>query len=387
MPIDTIYSPEEDSYLLVKYAKRLAFGDVLDLGCGSGIQGISLSDKKSVRSITFADINPKALEHAREAFQETGCKKSSFFAESDLFANLQNKKFDTIIFNPPYLPDDAFDDEKLITTGGNMGYELIERFLIDAKNHLNDEGIILLLFSSLTNKRIIDNILKLQNYDKNLIAKKALFMEQLFVYKLTIKPGIGIYRGHRGIVRVKKIDNRMLAIKTSLSDAYDPKKEGRFLEILNRYGIGPKLISFNDKELMMEFVEGTRILEYFSSDEAVKKDILSIIKYLLDQLYCMDTLGINKQELTNPYKHIIISKKSQKPIMIDFERCSYAKNPKNITQFIQFLCSKKLKYILEKKNITMNRARLLGIAQNYKRDLNKIDLKKSPIIEIIRCFD
>ena len=45
---------------------------------------------------------------------------------SDLFSNIKGK-FNTIIFNPPYLPEDEFKDKSL--DGGKKGYEIIEKFL------------------------------------------------------------------------------------------------------------------------------------------------------------------------------------------------------------------------------------------------------------------
>lgn len=48
-----IYEPEEDSYLLEKYVKKLAKGKVLDLGTGSGIQ--ALAAKKTCKEVKAAD--------------------------------------------------------------------------------------------------------------------------------------------------------------------------------------------------------------------------------------------------------------------------------------------------------------------------------------------
>lgn len=183
-----------------------------------------------------------------------------------------------------------------------------------------------------------------------------------------------ILKGHRGIVEVKKINNKFVAIKKPLTEFYNGKEEARFLKILNKYNVGPKLISYDEKsnELTMEFIDGKRIQDYF--EDASKKEIIKQIKLILEQLYIMDSLKINKLELTNPYKHIIITK--QKPIMIDFERCIYTENPKNITQFIQYLCSGKINYIFEKKKIKADKEKLRIIAQEYKKEYNKKYLKK-----------
>ncbi len=136
-----IYEPREDSCLLEKYVKKLAVGDVLDLGTGSGIQ--ALAAMKRAKSVIASDINPEAVALARQ--------KGINAVVSDLFGNIKGK-FDTIIFNPPYLPEDEREDEeiRLCTTGGKEGSEILERFLKEAKKHLAKDGQILLVVSSLT---------------------------------------------------------------------------------------------------------------------------------------------------------------------------------------------------------------------------------------------
>jgi release factor glutamine methyltransferase len=92
-----------------------------------------------------------------------------------------------IIFNPPYLPDDnpynsdykeKLNNLKIALIGGKNGGELINKFLKQAKNHMNQNGGIFLLSSSLT-KRINWN-----NWKKKLIAKKKLFFEELYVWEI-----------------------------------------------------------------------------------------------------------------------------------------------------------------------------------------------------------
>jgi release factor glutamine methyltransferase len=78
------------------------------------------------------------------------------------------------------LPEDKQEDKesKLATTGGKQGGELINRFLNQAKNYLTKDGRIFLLTSSLTKG------IKWLNWKKNLIAKKKLFFEELYVWKI-----------------------------------------------------------------------------------------------------------------------------------------------------------------------------------------------------------
>ena len=107
--------------------------------------------------------------------------------QTDLFSNINKlEKFDLIIFNPPYLPEDKLEpqDSRNATTGGKKGYEIIIKFLVQAKSHLNKNGSILLLFSSFSNPKIILKKAKELDYSANLLSSKKLFFEELFVYEI-----------------------------------------------------------------------------------------------------------------------------------------------------------------------------------------------------------
>jgi release factor glutamine methyltransferase len=167
-----IYQPREDSYLLEKHVKMLAKGKVLDMGTGSGIQAKAALPK--AESVTAVDINPKAINHLNNKIN---------FIRSDLFSNVKGK-FDTIIFNAPYLPEEGTKDPAL--DGGKKGHETIERFLAQTKEFLARNGIILLVFSSLTNKEKVDQLIEENGYQYELLEKVHIAFEDIYCYKLTI---------------------------------------------------------------------------------------------------------------------------------------------------------------------------------------------------------
>lgn len=168
-----IYEPAEDSFLLQKYVKKYAKGKVLDLGTGSGIQ--ALTAFKKTKNVLAVDINPSAVEQLK--------KKGIKARISDLFSNVKGK-FDLIIFNPPYLPEDEREpqDSSTATTGGKKGYETIERFLKQAKKFLKKDGKILLVFSSLTGN--IENLFNKYGYGFKKLEEKKLFFEKIYIYIL-----------------------------------------------------------------------------------------------------------------------------------------------------------------------------------------------------------
>jgi len=202
-----IYEPAEDSYLLSNSVKdylinlinphnknkSLSKGKsnikkikILDMGSGSGIQAQTCKDL-GFRNILAADINNEAVKLLK--------KQKINAIHSNLFSKLYKRKgdlsgeilvpirFNLIIFNPPYLPEDKYD-KKPDTTAGKKGYELIIKFLKQAKSHLEKNGKILLLFSSLSNRDVIENTIKKLDFKFKLINKKRLFFEELFVYEI-----------------------------------------------------------------------------------------------------------------------------------------------------------------------------------------------------------
>ena len=171
-----IYEPREDSFLLQEQVRKFATGKVLDMGTGSGIQALAALEKTG--SVEACDINKEAVDFLKE--------KGINAYQSDLFEKVEGK-FDVIIFNPPYLPLDREEDEesRVVTTGGERGHEIIERFLKEAKEYLNENGVILLVFSSLSGDvpKVLDGL----NYGSEMLAEKKVFFESLYVYK--IRPG------------------------------------------------------------------------------------------------------------------------------------------------------------------------------------------------------
>ena len=179
-----IYSPEEDSYLMSETLEKelpkllnknpnLSF---LEVGCGGGINlktALDVGIKKN--NILGTDVNFNAIKHCRGV--GFNCVKS------DLFEKV-NGKFDIIIFNPPYLPLDKKEpmDSRIATTGGEKGNELIIKFLKGAKEHLNKNGNIFLITSSLSPDISFGKL----RYKAKEIASKKLFFEKLSVWELSL---------------------------------------------------------------------------------------------------------------------------------------------------------------------------------------------------------
>ncbi len=389
------YEPREDSTLLERYVGEYSKGGVLDMGTGSGIQAIAAAHSGKVDSVVATDIMKSAVDYCKKCIKHHKIKK---FLVSDLFEgikkykSLKNKKFDTIIFNPPYLPDEL-QVRDLTLEGGKKGYEVIERFLNDVNDFLKPDGIILLVFSSLTKKEKVDEFIKNNLLESEMLEKQHYFFEDLYIYKIEksrilreleahdINNLRYFARGKRGIVFTAIYKEKKIAVKINNPQSQAlmrMENEARYIEFLNEKKIGPKLLLHGGGFLAYKFVEGDVIGDFLAKSD--KKSIIGVIKKVMDQLYEMDKLKINKQEMSHPQKHIIIAKNNN-PALIDFEKCKYVLNPSNATQFCDFLTSEYVSQILSSKNISIKKYELINAARSYKRNQNNRTYKT--IIKLI----
>lgn len=167
-----IYPPAEDSHFfsnfLKQYLKKNEINSYLDMGTGSGILSETVSEFLDKKNILSADINPPAIKLLKQKGFKT--------IKTNLFDKIKDK-FDLITFNAPYLPKDSREpkDSQLATTGGRKGDEISIKFLKQAKKHLNKNGKIFLLISSLTPMD------KIKKFNLKVVAEKKLFMEKLLI--------------------------------------------------------------------------------------------------------------------------------------------------------------------------------------------------------------
>jgi len=142
--------PRADTEILIekvisKINARDTF-DILDLGCGTGIIGITLALERPLSKVTLIDQSEDALKNTQDnqAFHEV---PNVTIQKSNWFSVLAKTKFDLIVSNPPYLKEndphllkglEHEPTEALIS--GPTGMNAIQHIIESAKNHLNGDA-------------------------------------------------------------------------------------------------------------------------------------------------------------------------------------------------------------------------------------------------------
>ena len=113
--------------LLLEALPEEMSGEILDLGCGWGVIGISIAKKWPGARVTMADVNTRALDLSRENAKRNGAEVTC--VESDGMAELAEKTFDAVVTNPPI----------------RAGKQVIYRMFADAAARLKPGGALYLV--------------------------------------------------------------------------------------------------------------------------------------------------------------------------------------------------------------------------------------------------
>lgn len=191
-----VYLPSDDTDLMIEVLdaeiikSNKTFDSAIELGSGNGFLSLEIYD--NVKEIISTDINPIVIDYLLNVKEQYNLEKQKI-TYSNLFDSIdEKKKFDLIIFNPPYVPseeilsedDDEINGYDLAVNGGERGREIIDLFIEQLPKHLKETGICYFLVSSLNDvSEIIKNFLEIKLTAK-IIDSKKLFFEELFVLKI-----------------------------------------------------------------------------------------------------------------------------------------------------------------------------------------------------------
>lgn len=124
---------------------------ILDLGTGSGAIALALASERSDARIIASDYSEKALIIAQKNADTNQLNQQVSFVKSDWFSNINDKDFDLIVSNPPYIdPNDPHltqtirHEPQQALVADNLGMKDIETIIENCSPFLKNGGWVLL---------------------------------------------------------------------------------------------------------------------------------------------------------------------------------------------------------------------------------------------------
>ena len=134
--------------------KNLSHPEVLDLCTGSGALGVTIAEKFPEAVVTMTDVSKDALNMAMSNAGLNGVNRRCIFLLGDMFdAVPDDKQYDLIVCNPPYIESDVIDtlsvevkdhEPRMALDGGADGLDFYRIIAEQASMHLKSGGVLAL---------------------------------------------------------------------------------------------------------------------------------------------------------------------------------------------------------------------------------------------------
>ena len=158
---------------------------VLDMGTGSGVNAILAASKAA--EVVAVDINPVAIEAARNNAVYNGVADRIEVRRSDVFSNVAGK-FDLIIFDPPFrwfAPRDLLE-----AATADENYRALSTFFRKAQHYLVLNGRMLIFFGSSGDLVYLNRLIDGGGFAAEVVAEELLVQDdwriEYYTYRLTV---------------------------------------------------------------------------------------------------------------------------------------------------------------------------------------------------------
>jgi release factor glutamine methyltransferase len=180
-----MYAPSDDTFLLADCIIQYNGKRVLEIGVGSGFLLDIL--EKNFAYVAGSDIDLQALQHCKQQQNTTAASANILLVCCDAGSAFGVGKFDLIVSNPPYLPNnDNNNNLDLTVYGGPTGIETTIHFINSALPLLAVDGKLLVVISSFANSSALDKLVLEKNMHKKVLKERKLFYETLSVVELSL---------------------------------------------------------------------------------------------------------------------------------------------------------------------------------------------------------
>jgi hypothetical protein len=125
-------------------------GTALDLCCGSGVAGLSVALRTPGLDWTAVDLAAEAVAAAGFNAALNGVVGRHRAARGDLFAPIEERRFDLLVCNPPFIPVPNGLSFPLYGAGGEDGLAVVRLLLGGLAAHLNVGGTAVLYAEGLS---------------------------------------------------------------------------------------------------------------------------------------------------------------------------------------------------------------------------------------------
>ena len=192
-------------------------------------------------------------------------------------------------------------------------------------------------------------------------------------------------KGYVGVVVLAKKGNKQVALKIRRTDSQrkDMKNESILLKLVNSVNVGPKMIVASKNFLVMEYLEGIKIIDWVSELKGTgsAKKLKNTIRKILEDCYKLDQINFDHGELSNISKHVIVGNTNS--TLIDFESSSMDRRPSNVTSATQAIfigsgIAKKAQKIFKNSP----KEKIIEALKQYKQDKSQENFEK--LIKILK---
>src|SRR5947209_8659528 len=206
---------------------------------------------------------------------------------------------------------------------------------------------------------------------KRLVELKKLGIKTVLFQGHTTLDSIPVLgKGYVGVVILARQGKREVALKIRRIDSSrsDMKSEAKLLKLANKVNVGPKLVDSSKNFIIMEYVEGKKIIDWVRElkGRGSAAKLKATIRKVLEDCYNLDKLHLDHGELSYIHKHVLVG---GLPCIIDFESASTSRRTSNVTSATQSIfIGSALSNLVKKIMKVPNRKRLIVSLRKYKHD-------------------